>query len=398
MFKVGDVIDSRYKVEGVCSDGGGMGAVLFVRRINVASPKRRVLKYCKDTAEEAIKRFKREVRLMNDFKGNNKVVQVVYSNLDHDPPYFVMDHFEQGDLTSLVPTLKGEFEAQEKLFSAMIDCIAELHAEGVFHRDIKPQNFLRSGTSLAVSDLGLSTETNSSTLFTRSSQYWGTPGYLPPEFQLPGGFKNAEASSDVFMLGKTFYYLLTGRDPMYLIQDDVPAPLMVIIERCCAPLKAGRYQSLASLKQSLSAAYDVLLGRVVGSALAHRTLRSIVDRLKTSNKYRSDEVKTFVEALSALEEKDREELCKDLPSELYPVLAQSTFAGEHRRFLEAYQGMVESGGYGWAYAETIASNMRQFFESSGVSDVDKVHALRTTDSHSECTTSFTTCRTRSLQT
>jgi len=376
MYKTDDVVDRRYRVEGVCSEGGGMGALLFVRRVGMKAPKQRVLKYCKDTNDEALRRFKREVRLMQEFKGNNRVMQIVYSNLDHEPPYFVMDHFEDGDLTTLVSELRGNLERQEELFISMIDCVAELHATGVFHRDIKPQNFLLSGRALVISDLGLSTEMNSSTVFTRSTMGWGTPGYLPPEFQLPGGFKNADASSDVFMLGKTIYFLLTGRDPTYLIADGIPTPLMVIIERCCAPLKAGRYQNLSSLKQSLNAAYDVLLHRVIGSALATRTLRSILDRLKTSNRYQVAEVTKFLDALSMLNEEERSALCQELPATLFPVLAQEVFSSQHKSFLATYAEMVEGKDYSWSHAETIASNMRAFFDSNGVSDVNKIHALR----------------------
>ena len=54
----------------------------------------------------------------------------------------------------------------------------------------------------------ISTEIGSETGFTRSSAYWGTHGYIPPEF-LTGGFKHADAPGDVFMLGKTFYVLLS---------------------------------------------------------------------------------------------------------------------------------------------------------------------------------------------
>ena len=110
----------------------------------------------------------------------------------------------------------------------MIDCVAELHARGTFHRDIKPQNFLLDDGNVVVSDLGLSMERESLTAFTRTSEYWGTQGYLPPEFQT-GGFKNADAAGDIFMLGKSFYVLLTGRDPLYLIANDIPEPLFHLI-------------------------------------------------------------------------------------------------------------------------------------------------------------------------
>lgn len=376
MYEAGDVIDDRYVVRGICSEAGGMGSLLFVERIGSTRRSRRVLKFCKQTSEEALLRFKREVRLMKEFKGNSRVMQVVDSNLDHDPPYFVMRHYKDGDLTGLVSSLQDDLEQQERVFNAMIDCIAELHAMDVFHRDIKPQNFLVDEGDVVVSDFGLSTEIDSSTMFTRSTMGWGTPGYLPPEFSMKGGFKNADASSDVFMLGKTFYYLLTGRDPTYLLTDDIAKPLMVVIERCCVAHKPGRYQNLASLRQSLTSAYDVVLKRVVGSALAVRTLRSIVDRLKTSGKYRSHEVNTFIDELAMLEGEDRNQLCRDIAPEVFTVLAQESVKARHARFLTAYREMVNGGNFGWSFAETIAKNMQVFFDNEEVSAADRAEALR----------------------
>lgn len=376
MFHAEEIIDDRYIVRGICSETGGMGSLLFVNRISDPDGPVRVLKYCKQSNDEAVKRFRREVRLMKQFKGNSRVMQISYSNLDHDPPYFVMRYFSDGDLTKIADSIRTDLENQEAIFNQMLDCVAELHAQDVFHRDIKPQNFLLDDGEVLVSDLGLSTEFDSSTIFTRSSMFWGTPGYLPPEFSTPGGFKNADATSDVFMLGKTFYFLLSGRDPTYLLPDDIPGPLFAVIERCCALPKANRYQDLASLRQSLTAAYDVLLGRVVGSALAIRTLRAVMDRLKASSKYQPTEVKKFIDELSILSEEDKIQTCLELPEELFPVLSQQSISSHLTQFLASYRLMVEEGSYGWSYAETIADRMKIIFDSPDVSAANKAEALR----------------------
>lgn len=376
MFHNDEIIDDRYIVRGVCSDTGGMGSLLFVNSTTNPSGTVRVLKYCKQSSEEALNRFRREVRLMKQFKENSRVIQILYSNLDHDPPYFVMKYFPDGDLTRVVDSIRSSLETQEIVFNQMIDCVAELHAQDIFHRDIKPQNFLLEEGSVVITDLGLSAEVDSSTMFTRSSMYWGTPGYLPPEFSSIGGFKNGDASGDVFMLGKTFYFLLCGRDPTYLLPDDIAGPLFAVIERCCAHPKANRYHDLAALRQSLTAAFDVLLGRAVGSALAVRTLRSIMDRLIGSNNYQPHEIRKFIEELSMLSDNDKIQTCFELSSELFPVLAQDGIQSHLPQFLASYRVMAEDGSYGWSYAETIADRMKIFFDADHVSSASKAEALR----------------------
>jgi serine/threonine protein kinase len=180
MFDVGSIINGRYRVEGLCSKSGGMGEILFVTSLNSKLGFEIVLKYCRDVNDESLRRFRREVRLLSTFKGNSKVVQIVDQDLDHNPPYFVMKYYPEGDLCKLTDVLRGSYEVQEKYFLQMIDCIEELHSKGTFHRDIKPQNFLIDSSEIVVSDFGLTTEIGSDTAFTRSSVYWEVMDTFPP--------------------------------------------------------------------------------------------------------------------------------------------------------------------------------------------------------------------------
>jgi serine/threonine protein kinase len=374
MFDEGEVIDSKYRVDGICSNSGGMGEILLVTPLATKYQFSIVLKYCRDNNEEQLKRFRREVRLLASFEGNSKVVQIVDRNLDHDPPYFVMKYYSDGDLSRMHANLRTSYAAQERCFLQMIDCVQELHSRNEFHRDIKPQNFLLDGDQIVVSDFGLTTEVGSHTAFTSSSVYWGTHGYIPPEF-LDGGFKHADAVGDIFMLGKTIYVLLTNREPMYLVPDDVPPPLFHIIERCCSIPKIGRYQTLAELKQSLSSAYDVLLGRAGGLGKVKQLLSSIKDLLERDHTYRVTDVSELIEQIGLLDEGDQVLACRELPESFFPVMGQQPLAGQVSGFLTIYEKLVEKKDYAWSYAETIAINMRQVFNGDGASPSDKARAL-----------------------
>lgn len=228
---------------------------------------------------------------------------------------------------------------------------------------------------MVVSDLGLCTEHASPTGFTRSTQWAGTPGYMPPEF-LNGGFKDANATSDIFMLGKSFYSLLCARDPMYLVPEGIPPQLFPILERCCAVSSSNRYQSLASLKQSLRSAFDVLLGRAVGPGKAYALMRVIADRLRLSQQYSPAEVAQFVEELGHLDPSDQHQMCLELPPEAFSVLSQALVQPHLSRFILIYRGMAENATYSWSFAEDIAKNMKVLFDSDSTSSADKGEALR----------------------
>jgi serine/threonine protein kinase len=292
-YEVGDIIDDRFEVTGLCSDSGGMGRVLLVQDEREEFSGTLALKYCREEDDEYIKRFRREVRLLKRFSGNSKVIKVLYSNYTHQPPYFVMEFYPDGDLTTRIDEIQNDLEEQERIFNLMIDCIAELHANNVLHRDIKPQNFLIDRKSLVVSDFGLGMEPGSTTRFTSSSMFWGTQGYLPPEFQ-NGGFKHADESADVFMLGKSFYVLITKQNPTYLMENELHPALFHVIERACELDKNRRYRSLAELRQALQMAYDVMLTRGGNLGEVNQLLATIDDRLENERKYNSSQVIEFI--------------------------------------------------------------------------------------------------------
>jgi eukaryotic-like serine/threonine-protein kinase len=379
MFDTLDVIDGQYIVTGECSSSGGMGTIVFVDDINNDSGESLVLKYCKILDDETKNRFRREIRFLNEFRDNPKVVQIIDSNLEYDYPYFVMKYYPEGDLISIRPALENDYTLQEKVFNQMIDCIHELHIQNKYHRDIKPQNFLRNGDQIIVSDFGLSTEVGSSTAMTTPSQWWGTHGYIPPEFVMDdGGFHNADAASDIFMLGKSFYVLLSGQDnPQYLLRGNIPDALFLIIQRCCEVEKSRRYQSLAELRQNLKLAFDVLVGRDVGTNRALQLLTTINSRIEKDNQFNEEEIKDFIDAYITIPVKEgREKIAYDFKDELFHVLTNEAFQPQLNRFLNTYKEMAEEGAHGWSYAEVIARRMSILFEADAVSNQDKALALK----------------------
>ena len=362
-MQVGDTINGRYRVDSVHSTEGGMGSVLLIYDIKTnIGPL--ALKYCKEHTDEHQRRFRREARLMNEFVGNQKVVQLSDLSVEHDPPYIVMPFYVDGDLRTYSPTIETDFALQETIFLQMVDCINELHRKNIFHRDIKPQNFLRGSSGIVVSDFGLSMELLSPTLFTRSSQYWGTQGYIPPEFFNSGGFKNAKVESDIFMLGKSFYALATSRDPTFIDDSSLPKPLAAVINKCCQIDLNKRFHSIAELRQALVASYDVLLKRTDARSETEFLLDQILDQLDTSGHYDNEKVSKFLGQFVTLEVPEQWALVSKFKTGLFIIFADQAFSQQLIEFLDQYEEVVLSQAPGFSYAEVVANAMEVIFKRS----------------------------------
>ena len=228
---------------------GGMGAVLRVE--DQTTHETLALKYCKPNQNR--RRFAREVRLMEGIQSPH-VIPISGSNLDHEPPYFVMPLAERSLETDL-PSLVGDEATGLEIFRQVCLGVQHLHARGVFHRDLKPANVLRLPDGrMVVCDLGLARpENRDTTVLTRSIGWVGTEAYLVPEQRQPEGSRNSDARTDVYQLGKVLYQIVTGKHPRSVDYSKLPGGLNHIVKTATAEDAGDRYQSVAKLEAALSA-------------------------------------------------------------------------------------------------------------------------------------------------
>jgi len=138
-------------------------------------------------------------------------------------PYYVMEICEGGSFEDYVERFgRPNEDACVQWLTEAASALAHAHRNGILHRDIKPSNLLVSqengGAIVKLIDFGLADRT---TPDEKSGQVIGTPHFAAPE-QLRG---DAQTASDVFSLGASFFWLLSGRN---LSHGDVKA---VIAER-----------------------------------------------------------------------------------------------------------------------------------------------------------------------
>ncbi len=201
---------------------GGMGLVLKARHKQLQRVVAlKLLPPSISRDRSAVLRFRRETAAVARLRHPN-IVAALDAGETHGLLFLVMEYVDGKDLAKFVRE-KGPLPVPQA-----VDCIvqaarglAEAHAHGIIHRDIKPANLLRdlSGT-IKVLDLGLARTSQGDNLLTSESAdldltasgvIVGTVDYMSPEQAFDP--RLTDARSDIYSLGCTLHYLLTGRPP-----------------------------------------------------------------------------------------------------------------------------------------------------------------------------------------
>ncbi len=211
---VGRVLAGRYRVLGVLGRGG-MGVVYEAEqrpfgRI-VALKRLRV-----DRADEAKMRarFEREALAVSRLKSpwTVRLLDVVHD--ESGEPFIVMERLVGESLRARL--MRGPLPTDDvvRIVEQVARALAEAHAAGVLHRDLKPDNIILEpiGGRLEAKllDFGIARLDAETAPLTDTSQVPGTPHYLAPE-RIAG--ERPGAAADIYALGVVAYELLTGAPP-----------------------------------------------------------------------------------------------------------------------------------------------------------------------------------------
>ena len=219
--------------------------------------------------ETYVKRFVREAQLAAQI--SHAKVTFIYGAGNHEgQPYIAME---------LMPgkTLADKVEEEGPLpypvgvdgIVDVVDGLIAAHNLGMIHRDVKPGNcFLDTDDSVKIGDFGLSKSLESTEVnLTQTGTFMGTPSYAAPE-QIRGG--ELDGRTDLYSIGATLYFLLTGKTPFkgdamsvtaQIISDKppscsginktIPKDLDAVIAKCLEKEPSKRFQTLQELKLAL---------------------------------------------------------------------------------------------------------------------------------------------------
>ncbi|MCC6421524.1 MAG: serine/threonine protein kinase, partial [Gemmataceae bacterium] len=247
---------------------GGMGQVFKARHrvMNRVVALKLIRKEQLDSGA-AVQRFRREIQAAGQLAHPN-IVMAHDAGQVGERHFLVMEYVAGVDLGRLVRQ-QGPLAVPQACAAARQAALGLQHAHerGLVHRDVKPSNLLLASDGVVkLLDLGLArpfaVPGPSGAELTQSGVVMGTPDYLAPEQALDP--RAVDIRADIYSLGCTLYFLLTGRPPfptegsltqkllwhqhadpdaVEAARPDVPPALSAVLRRMMARRPADRYQT-----------------------------------------------------------------------------------------------------------------------------------------------------------
>jgi tetratricopeptide (TPR) repeat protein/predicted Ser/Thr protein kinase len=207
---IGGLLAGRYEIVKMLGEGG-MGAVYKARDVELDRLVAiKVIRPELAGHPSVMQRFKQELILARKITHRN-VIRIFDLGVADGFRFITMEFVEGKDLSTLLEEREHyELEEAVKILRQICAGLESAHAEGVVHRDLKPQNILiEPGGRVCVMDFGLARSLEA-TGMTQMGAVMGTPAYMSPE-QAKG--MTADERSDIFSLGIIAYQMFTGKVP-----------------------------------------------------------------------------------------------------------------------------------------------------------------------------------------
>ena len=279
------LLNNRYQVIQVLS-AGGFGETFLAEDTYMPSRRRCVIKQLKPvtndpkTYRKIQQRFEREAATLEYLGEASDQIPKLYAYFSENGQFYLVQEWIQGRTLTDIVKAKGSLNetAVREILLSLLPVLDYIHSKGIIHRDIKPDNILLGNPSAnsTASDLGgkpvlidfgavkatVLSEVDASGYLTQSL-VMGTPGYMPSE-QAVG---RPLFATDIYSLGLTAIYLLTGKRPQELQTNPqtgeilwqhhapgVSPNLAMILDRAIKPQASDRYTTASKMLHALQSA------------------------------------------------------------------------------------------------------------------------------------------------
>jgi serine/threonine-protein kinase len=299
----GDVVAEKYRIDRMIGFGG-MGVVCEGMHLELGA--KVAVKFVRPEYahdERVVARFLSEARAAAQLRSEHTCRVMDCGRLATGSPYMVMEYLDGADLRRIVAA-QGCLPVEDAVSFALQACsaLAEAHARGIVHRDVKPENlFLMQGPDggalIKVLDFGISKQLGAiqgTRGLTDSSDSMGSPHHMSPEQMIDPSA--VDARTDIWSLGVLLYELLTANLPFKgdsvpqvcanvmtaaapsprELNPEIPEGLAAVVLRCMDKNPDARFPDVAALSLSLKD-----FGGSAASVTAARVGR-ILDRTRST--------------------------------------------------------------------------------------------------------------------
>ncbi len=272
VIEPGSVVAHKYRILSYLN-GGGNGSIFLCYPLN-APAERYVLKVLTHPTVTGQKRFRREADILSSVAQNKRVAKIIDYWEIGDDTYIVMEYVNGQTLKDM--TRDCQFDEYNVLIIAyeVARALQDIwNGFSIIHRDIKPENIMINEESqVKLLDFGLSKQCDNcseTSMITMASASLGTPGYMSPE-QFTD-FKNADFRTDIYSLGATLFFLLTGRkfhkdsNMMNMYKETLafsPPPVESFNDSCSEGCRNMICRMMARKPEDRHASYEELVAEI----------------------------------------------------------------------------------------------------------------------------------------
>ncbi|MDJ0658898.1 MAG: protein kinase [Crocosphaera sp.] len=259
---------------------GGFGETFLAIDTHMPSERKCVIKQLKPAVQSPVipdwlkERFAKEAAILEELGEKHPQIPTLYAYFSEGGDFYLVQEWIEGETLTQIHQRQGNLSPNQvqEILTGILPILDYIHSRYIIHRDIKPDNIIiRSDDKKPVLiDFGIVKETVATLVNANGNTPYsvglGTPGYMASE-QAAG---RPIISSDLYSLGLTAIFLLTGKTPQYLASDpntgevlwrkeapEIKSNLGTVIDRAVRFHPRDRFSTVQEMLEALQASHTV---------------------------------------------------------------------------------------------------------------------------------------------